>query len=60
MRSDAVSVWQIIKHIFGYHTWGEWKDDAIDHPTVHYRNCELCGQEQDCGMDKCIPTGENG
>lgn len=56
MKSDDVTMWQIVKHIFGVHTWGEWKfyHDHENYPNqhpVHYRNCELCGQEQECSVN---------
>lgn len=49
MKSDEVTIWMVVKHIFGFHTWGKrifpppYEDDDEAFPGS-YHVCEICGK----------------
>jgi hypothetical protein len=48
MRSDQVTFWMLVKHVFGIHTYGSWQLCCqVGECGIRYRNCEICGHEQD-------------
>lgn len=45
--SFKISLWRRIKHTFGVHLWGYWRPRNLSLYSPVYRNCEICGKEQE-------------
>lgn len=50
MKSENATFWQILKHLFWFHKWSEWRTSRYENqdpnslPCV-YRICEICAKE---------------